>query len=433
MGYVTSLMCFSIATLAYISNKRIYSPIFTLSFLYGVITFLSSLRLFDTYPIDNEVYIIILLGVIFFALGCALAKKYRITIGNKKKKVLPRQLNDRWFAIFTIVGLGLSLWTAMGAIKLLMQGNALSLIYELDTGDGINDTENLLGKTYLSDVLGIYIAQPLTYLLVPASICAFIRKKKIGYLFLSIIFMLLRVISHGGRAILIFFIGYVVLLIFLSKDGLIEKFNLSKLQAKTTNLIQRRFKLIAGVGILGFLYMTLDRGAAIGRTIYFYLCGAVPHFSGRLPELRSYDYTWGVESLRGFIYPIYSTVTKIIPFKWELFEYADHIFTRLQYAITIAPGKEMNAFVTVFCFFFIDGGIIGVIIGSIILGFIAQKSFNRILTVNDDMSIVIYSMLYVQILLYSFNCCMFSYIQVAWAFVFAILLYRKKSTIDSNL
>lgn len=428
MSIVCIILCIGLCTMSFLKDKRIYSPTVTLFGLFAAISIAASMQLFDFYPIKDDVYIMLIIGVLCFAIGSLVGRRVRIGSSMLSNSSNYTYVNVRIYKIMMVITLALSVWYSYGAINLLLQGNSLTYIYQLHTNNGIGDTENLLAHSYLSNLLSVYILTPFSYLLIPLSVALYFKQKSFKYLALGIILMGFRIVYHGGRAIAFFTIGYIVLFTLASQKN--KKINRPEGGNTIASLIKRLQKQKKMIYLVMFLclilvvIMTMNRDIEFWESIYIYFAGCLGNWSQRLEQIYAYEHTNGLLSFRGFFYPI-SSALDIVGIRWPFFEYVDQIFTDFQYAVPVAPRINMNAFVTMFCFFYIDFDWFGIVFLSFIYGYVSRVLYANFERKTDVRSMTIYAIWYINVIVYSFNTAMLSYIQIVWALLFGVLVFTR--------
>lgn len=400
----------------YYKDRSLFSPRVTFCVLFSLICYLASMRLHSIYEVPDLIYLFVGGGVICFFIGASVSKMItsRTHRGNQTKCV-PDYFSLKVYKFFFLIALFLSITYSLGAIKILLSGGTLNDIYHLHLGNGINDDSNQLQHSFLDQVLSVYILTPIQYFLTPLSICLYLRKGDKKYLYYGFLLALFRVVYHGGRAALVFAILYFVVLYFVVPK--------TKENAKLFKQVKMTLLVVGGLSVALFVSMTVGRDAEFGQNTYLYVAGAIPNLSERFVQLLTYNHTYGLLSFRGLIYPFLS-FNRAITGSSSVQETIDAIFSDTQIGVDIGADVEYNAFVTCFYYFYADGGLIGVVLGSLLFGFISQYIYEKMKSNGTLLWYSIYAIFFVNVIVYSFNAFMLSYIQVSWALVYAILFFK---------
>lgn len=415
---VICLIIFSVLTIfSYINDHKIYSPKVTFCLLYTLIVYFARQQRYGLYAVPDIAYIIVCVGVVCYFLGASLGTfQYRRKQNNGTTYSFLDYFDPHLYKIAFYIALALSISYSIGALLILARGGTLYDIYQLHMGNGVNDSANELQHSFLDNLLSVYILTPLSYFLTPLSICIYMKNGEKKYLYWGFLLALFRVIYHGGRAALVFAILYFIVMFFVMKNKRDNELLFKK--------IRKILTIVTTLSILLFVSMTVGRDEDFGRNMYLYAAGAMPNFAVRIPQMYSYDTTFGFLSFRGFLYPFFSLGGALTGSDSQFFDYVDSVFNDAQIAEFVGGDIEMNAFVTCFYYFIIDGGIIGLILGSFIFGYISQYIYEKMMLQNTLFYLTIFAIFYVNVILYSSNAFMLSYIQVAWALVYTVLFFR---------
>ncbi|MBR0280249.1 MAG: oligosaccharide repeat unit polymerase [Oscillibacter sp.] len=160
---------------------------------------------------------------------------------------------------------------------------------------------------------------------------------------------------------------------------------------------------------------------------YRYFCGAMTQFDVRLHSfLENPVYTHGYTSFRGFIMPIGVILKKIIGFDYsDTYVYAASIGSELQEkSVLVGPQVWMKVFVTLFYFFYVDGGFPAVILLSALYGFFANRMFLRAKAEPNGRNLAIFAF-FMQGIFMSMVRIQFYIPGYAWGLLVIIFSYRR--------
>ena len=138
--------------------------------------------------------------------------------------------------------------------------------------------------------------------------------------------------------------------------------------------------------------------ADVFTNMYAYIAGCMPLLTLHLNDAISSLRTYGAMSLNGFLYPIFF-----------VFNYL-HI--------------TMNAYVTLFYYFYIDFGYFGIALGSFVFGFLCMKSYKSWKRNGNVRSLVTYLIL-IQFIVFSVARIYTGLSTRALSLVWLFLLFRK--------
>lgn len=384
MGIFLSLSLFVVALLWYLSEKDVCSPSFIFSLFWGIIIFFSSLNLFNIYSVSNYAYVLLTIGVIFFSIGAIFVKK----VSTKKNVVLFKVddniIDEKKYIILFAICLLLLLPDLRMLLYFFRNGFNVSNIYYTIAQNSAGSKTAISGITFGSNfqnIFKVYVGYPLLYLLMSAGLLLFLKNKKRKFLIISIILLLIRFFVDMKRTIIImYFFMFVFFTLLLNKGQ--EVSAISKKVPKS-----RKKTLFIGSVIIIFVYLYISvtrRNSTEGafsliRNFYFYYCGSVKYFDLRIQNLitDTFVHTFGLFSLRGMLSPIISFFDLIglvsEPF---LFTEASNYLTSLHNTVYwISPIDRFNSYTTCFFEFYVDGGLIGILVGSFIFGAVSQKLY----------------------------------------------------------
>lgn len=389
LGLITSFICFVIA---FFSRKNKMSPIFVFPMFIGVVTFFANFRLWGLPSASSIVYLMILCGVVFFALGGSLVKP--VVTHSKVKYTYKTKL------LFVVVSL-LLFW---GVYKLLTISLPLLLMGEsLNAVRGVYFGQEVEGISHNSwdDFIEIYLNKPTEYALIPIVAYEMAKKREdrllsFKLMVMCIVLIILSTLNTGGRFMLVLFMLVIAGAFILRKIDNKKYHIFEKNKFKSKN---KKVWLVVVVCILGYsLYWlstnrTGEQGSYdFGKTIYMNYCGCIPHMSEKLIKI---DYTYGATFLQGISRPF------MLLYKYLLGEGMFPDFYQRSINISQILQSEVywgdtvfNAYVMPFYYFYWDGGIVAVILESFVYGFFCMKIY-----VKRKLS-VLYDVKYLLILLY---------------------------------
>lgn len=421
MQFVIILFSLLCVLFSYNKEKNIFNPM-TLFFSYWLIVIsLASLELYDIYSISQQAYFIIAIGMFSFACGYSITLKTPafITYNNSKpnSKYTVRYKPFIIINIFIIIFLLLRL---IDVINLLNQGYSWWLIRLMVTS--VEKDLALWGGSELNLYIYTYLVSPFVYLAVPTAIIDyFIEKKSRLFVLTTLIVMVLFSIVTVSRNILVFSIIYFIFtsIIYGKQLNLSEK-------------IKKRLKktpIIIILPITGIAVITLLRKADANflKEAYVYLAGAIPSLSIRLTESFAEIRTYGFLTTRGFTRIFYIILDKIGIDYPENYHKAQDILDNLELFIPIGKDIKMNAYATLFYHFYIDGGILGVIILSMLLGYIFRKAYQGI-KYNINIRNAVFYLLLLQQLLFSVARIYTVYPTRALPFLLILFMFTKVTT-----
>ena len=372
-------------------KKNLWNPVSVFLFEWALVVYLSSLRLYNLIDISSKSYIFVLIGVISFFIGSLFGDNLRL---GKKRIGRVYEINYTRMNIASIVIIVFSLFRILFIIKLLSGGFSWWEIRLMSTSGegGIGTLKGGNVSVFLHDC----IIAPLMYLIVPtlfAELLVGARNKK--FILLSLIAMTCYSISTVSRAVWAFSVLYILFIVLLYR----KKYSLPK-------KVKRMMKY--GIFIIIFLCVIIYRitlmrnvEADILTNMYAYITGCMPLLTLHLNEVTSSIRTYGAMSLYGFLYPVFFVLNylHLLPYP-DAFMDAQYVKNSLETFMPLSPDITMNAYVTLFYYFYIDFGYLGIIIGAFAFGYLCMKSYKYLKSTGDIRSLVLYLIL-IQFIVFS--------------------------------
>lgn len=357
MGYITLFFCVLFSVYSYLRLKYVYSPSFLFNLLFLIITSLS-LTQYDSAPIPKDyIYFIVLLGVLSYNVGCELALKIKQIVSSYEN------ISKKKYRILIFISLVMSYFPIHTSIDIIIKGGNLLSIYQERIKavyvDGVMDTSSME-----SQIIN-FISLPLCVLCIYTSLALFIRYSHFKYFVISIIFILIFTLSTAGRMTAVSFL-LVFVIAFYTKN----KSNILYFLKNRKNIL-----LIIIIILITFKVLS-SRNTDIFKTINTYYGYPLIHMQIKLEMLDKNIMTYGLTSLQGILRPIILVLHFIGINDLSLFDYATSTQYLANSAVFIGYNHNAyNTFVTLFYYFFIDFGYLGVCIFSMIFGYICGRSF----------------------------------------------------------
>lgn len=393
---------------SYKNSIFLISPGFIFSVLWLLIITLYCFRAYNIKSASVLAQTIIFVGILGMEFGVICGR--HCTVGKSiNRSTKDYDISKKTYFVFSVVLFIVLVVTTVNSIVLLASGVSLGQVRYLERGDVL--------RFPIVDIMYNYYAVPMGYLLIHVNINKlFVEHKKALYLFSTIFIVIGSILTEGGRFIIYFVAAdALVLLLYYSSNNMIR--------------VSTKAKRIAWIGILlcvvGFVYITKDRGSDVYKTIYIYLCGCIPFLSNKVEMFESsFAHTYGFTSLNGFIRPVFIILEKVglgIP---DIILRVEDILLDVELnTYNIANNIVYNGFVTMFYSFYVDIGVVGVFLGSFIFG-VFSGSVYRKLIINANERLLILYLLFVQYIIMSMMRFFGTSFNFALCLVYLIILYR---------
>lgn len=399
-----------------------YNPLISFLVIWLLISFLSSLRLFNLFDVSTTAARMILYGLISFSVAyyiCLIAFDFlssRMQQNTNSRRTIV-YFNESIICFFAIICLAYYILSSFRSITSLLHGGSFEMIREMAQSNG------KISNQFIIFLYNFFIL-PFSYAFEIIAVLDYWMKRRIGKLFLlNLLIMLFRMVSDGGRTTLFDFIIYMMIAghFFMGKQ-VREIFN--KQRAKLLAL------LFLGVGVLALI--TLSRSSySVFRQLYFYFSMSPVMFNYWTEYVDSIGFTGnGIVSLNGFIFPVLFVLKNLVNTTYPSFFQNGYDLIALTDSqwINIARGKtNANAYVSAFWFFYADGKLIGIIIGMFLYGIVTALTFMLLQKTRSIRVLAIY-LLIMQGLVFSFIRFPFAKSYYVLAFIFILLLVKQKKT-----
>lgn len=381
MFVLISLFCFLFSYYSIAVNKRWYCPSGLFSSFWGILIFLSGLRLYGVIETPLSVYLLVFLGVSSFFLGCWFVdSNWTITCSNRQV------LNVRLYKIAVLVCVCSLYLNILFIFRFISSGFDLHFIYSVMASIGEGNNENL---SHLYDakllMLQQFVGYPLLFVLVPISIVEYINTKNKEYLLVAIVLSLLRFLFDIRRTYLVILIVFIVLFVVIRrKEYNLNFFTLDFFQNKLT----RKQRTIIFVSLMfttvAFSWLSSARRGneadsySLFSNFYYYYVGSLPYFGRRLSLLNDIDFTYGLTSFRGLFSPLFGLLGLLGFSKPEILQLAnDNVNSLHNVVLLISNNHKFNSYATSFFEFYLDGGWVGVAVFSFLFGCYSQQLFKK--------------------------------------------------------
>lgn len=367
--------------------KNWMNPITMFCGIWTCVLLFYSFHFWGLYKASELSVTICIVGVFSFFFGSFLrAIQYRsfkpsISIQNRLI-VKKNDINYNVLNILNIISLIVLLRFALLTVQLLASGKGFDYIRDMY----MDEDGGSLGSSKLLGYIMSFFLWPWNYVLIPLTVIVFLNDKKKSksrtlFILTSLANIVGFILVTAGRISMVYCIMYFVILKFLMG----KRSQLTKKQ-KIAIVI-----LLVGI-VAGISIISASRGSPeFIRNAYVYLCGCMPFFSNRLKIYfaESGIQTLGFASMRGVWMIVLIPLSKVLGFYPDLYtEAVKNIY--VQDRIFIGPHQGYNAFTSLFYFFYIDGGMIGVILFSALYGYCAMASYIKLQKKTNYENLVVY-------------------------------------------
>lgn len=402
-------------------SKRIVHPVTTLSMVWGIIMGLYQWNIRSFNDISANTYFIIGSGIVAFSAGFyafkATIRHRRIVIGNfralkENEKLYKEHIKYKLVGFLCLSSIVVLLPEAINSLKILASGGTFETL-RTNYSNGYSALNISVLSLYRN-----YIIKPFCYIIYPLCAIDFIRGKRKRWIFVcAIALAFLSTLYEGGRVQFVYLAIHFALIFILSG----YQINIPK---KVKRILIGLIILMAVV----VMYITSSRGSSstFSQSILLYVSGCVPLLDSHLKMFDfSPEYTYGLVAVSGFLKPFFSLLENVgIPYPAFLTN-IQHVF-EVEQTISIGAFFHMNAYVSIFYYFFYDGGYIGNIIEMFLYGGLAWLIYRRAVSIRG----MLYYALFFQGLVFSMIRFQFTISHYCLAFIMAYFLFERVLDLD---
>ena len=391
------------------------NPATLMSGVWAVILTVYELRIIPLNRVDITIYIMIVLGVLSFAFGTSISNMSRIGKISVRDEAAPVDFKVLYtpVLILAIISVVIYIPDTLDSIRMLRNGATFENLR--------SDNDSVINNKLVLLVMN-YIITPFINFLYPIAAYGLLsirekeaRKRKIAIFVCAILATLTQIFTYGGRVAIVYLLIHVIVIAAL----LGKKIRIPR-KVKIAILVT----CIAAVIMIYFI--SLSRGVSdVAKSMVIYICGCVPLFEHYVNEISiSGAYSFGGAFLFGVLQFVFTMLENIglgtPEFIVELTEALN-----VEARVVVGDGHKMNAFVSMFFYFYKDGGLLGILIESAIYGMIAQAIYKGIKnSKSNPRAVIAYSIISNTIVFSMIRFQLIRY-QYLLSFIFVFLLIKK--------
>ena len=408
MALILSILCFVIAYVAYKRNEVLYNPVSLYLGTWALVFTLYALNPYSLPQIHEATYQIYIVAFVAFLIGNVLILKKPSISGITLRK---RSLNKKIVNILIVVMVILMVIPAIKALNLIASGVDLHDIRYVHHDDIMGDG--------IVAIAFVYFCEPfITFLIIFSVVNLFVGQRKMYYVLLSVISLALMTIITGGRFFVLYFIVSLLIATLIFKN------------TREAKKILKYSGILLVLLVVSLIVISVVRGSDVEQTFYVYLSGCIPFMEERINDTSKLPNMYGMASLYGFIRPVFVVLRKVLSMELPLpLQVVESVFLEDDELKMITPEIHYNSFVSIFYSMYLDGGLIGVFIGNLLLGVVARYSFLK-LQKDNPFKLVAYTLVAIIFLLSFFKLLVCNY-TYALSFIYLYVCFSKKKTLSN--
>lgn len=439
MVFIGIFICAILFIYSLYCEKNKFNPLSIFSLLWLIILIFSCLGFYDLKDTGNRTYAIISLGVLLYGMGYLVVRKFKIIFPVKSvntRNIHEYKLRYNLIYILSIITILIYAKDFLKIFRYITEGQTLAYIRLL-----AQDSNSILysDRGMFESALRIMIIQPFAMAFqVIVAVEFWQNEKRWKLLGIDAILIILRVFTDGSRSLLLYLIiHFAISFIYIGKSKQTEIKEWYQNKSVSKNKL-----LVISIGIIG-MYMliraTFSRSGSQSLKHLYYYFSMEPNMLETWIDIvdRQNKYGFGMASFNGILFPIIYIVKNLFSLKAYPVYWYENIFLLINdtdkiWQIIAQDGTKANAYVSIFWFPYLDGGIIGVILIMFLIGAISAYFYKNAIVKQSCKSICLYS-IFVQGILMSFVRLQFADATYALAFVFLIMFAYKNGGIDKEI
>ena len=408
------LIALSALYLLFCVKSKIYrkSILTVFCMMWTVIFAFYSLRLYGLYNCKDRTFLMYIVGVTSFFVGYILIRpSKRITV---EQLHTPNKVLSKWrnfvIVVVSIVSIVVLARKSMLAIPLWMAGGA----GEVKRGILRDDALNVGG---IQEIIYTFIARPIQIIMVIYAVIVILASLRQKYIvWLAILLTIAGFICSGSKSAIAEIATMVFAYVFL----------FSKMTFRNFFYKYKKLSLVTLIAIvfIGFLLSLKEDGLFL--ELYTYICGCMPCSDEALTKLYEENHYYGLASFNGILRAI-NLVPRYLGIGPDFKIILDLVWTEMmnfEDTMYIADSIKYNAFVSMFIYFFADGGYWGVAIMSFLFGISCSYALRIALQKPNvySCSLVLYLVVIISLSMIRFQ---FFYAPYAMALIYLIILFPR--------
>lgn len=380
MGVVTATLCAIMAALSFWlakKEKKKYLSLLTIFYvIWLLVSLFSSFQLYGLEKPSIQASLLIFIMVASFTVGAIIGKIIKKPKQRKKNEDKYLEPNVLFYAI-CVTSIVLGLIDSVFVVKEAIGGTPLWQIRNW-THEPFGASNPILDHmTFFGYAVRKIIVEPAS-LIIPAIAAYYVfhgdknnNKKTKLILALSIVNLVLEVVKGAGGRLGILLYATIFLISFLASG--IKNFNKNKKRKRMVIVV-----IIASLGAIAIATIARTGFGNLFKQFYTYFALPTTLLSKWLPVINESEHTFGLLTLNGiFGYPfkIISSIGLItlVPNSYYL---ARVYLLEAEKYLFVGSGNY-NAFVTPIYYFMHDGGIVFVVLASIVFGLLVSRFEER--------------------------------------------------------
>lgn len=422
MSFEIIALCIIMIVFSWKKEEQFFNPISIFVLYWLVLFLLSNAAFYDINILSDEAKKIVFTGLLGFSIGYVIL----ILLSHGNRYIFFKVKNDQYLGSYSK---RLKLIYALAIITIiLLLPKSVNGILSLKSGltfENIRNGETLsVVNSSNSNILGLlfqYVARPFALAILPICADSFWKDENNKLLtVLTIIITLLQLFAEGGRSCIIYFVihlGVIYLLYRKKRDhsgiGLSEGYKAFM------------FILIAVAATVLILQVSLSRGSEdLLKSAYIYFCAPLQNMDAHLNYFNSSSIVGGgFASLYGFVCYLEIILARL-SIKIPFFSSIQNSLLAIETPINIGHTINMNAFVTCFYYWYLDGRWWGLIVSGAIYAFVLGNVFRKIMYNFNSRDICLFSML-MQGIIFSMVRMQFSTVIYAGSFFLIMACFKK--------
>lgn len=434
---LTIIFCIIMFIVGYCAEPRKINPLTIFYGEWAIIVFLAKLNLYSIQEAETGTYNLIFVGCIMYAVGFYSVKILNIsryTSNNRINLQISKHkdyyLNKKIIYTLAIVTFIFFFIDFLQAVVYLLHGQSLNFLRQRAQEGELYNSNSVL------NAIRILVAAPFSLALTPIVAANFFQKKRNKILIAITIGILLeRLLSDGGRSPFIYLImSFLICYSYFNSKGtrikkkkLISNWEIKK--PKNIGYISL-FLIVCAVTLY---YITLSRSGADSLRFTYYYFAMEPVMLEKWSQIvdTSGLTGFGMASVNGYLFSLFYILVNVFklsgyPTYWRsIYDMIESVGTNWQ--VITSTGLTANSYASIFWTFYLDGRLIGVILGMTFYGGLVAYFYKKVIKEPNQRNLSIYCLILIGVF-YTFQQLIFENIYYCIAFfILVTFAYKKKS------
>lgn len=426
MCILALLVCMVLLMLSFRKSENFYNPTVVYFVLWSCILVFNLLGAYNIKKAQDITYIYVIISLIALFFGNVLGQNsqdVRLAFANK---YIGKNHNGklRYSVIYTLMVLStiFLILDIQVVVRALLNKNTLTVIrtwYTSTYSTGNNPIEARRG--FVEQVIRVVLIEPFFVSLpILCTINLFGDKRNKLFLLSSIGLLILNVLASGGGrlAVLTYALTFIMGFFIYRRD--------KKISAAKIIKYKKWIISFSVLGVIAVVFLTIKRSStSVVEEVYYYFSMCIPLLDRWVPVIQSSPRTFGFLSFFGIFRIPFLVLEKIGSNSIEIYSNARNYILQANYFYNVGA-RFGNSFVSPIYYLYLDGGILGIIIGMFFFGYFGSKTYKKV-RLRLEKRRIYFLLLFIQAAFMSFIRWQFIGTAFSLAYLYAVIFFKEEA------